>query len=105
LLGRLHAVGATRPFEHREALAVENFGHASLRTLLEGNFVPASCCRPSSPWPATCSSVEDIYARTPHKNIRLHGDCHPGNLMCRDECSTSSTSTTAAWARRCRTCG
>ncbi|MCB2741428.1 hypothetical protein KQ780_15045, partial [Listeria monocytogenes] len=42
LLGRLHAVGATRPFEHREALAVDNFGHASLATLLEGNFIPRS---------------------------------------------------------------
>ena len=40
LLGRLHAVGAARPFEHRETLAVDNFGHASLNTLLEGNFVP-----------------------------------------------------------------
>ncbi len=31
-----------RPFEHREALAVDNFGHASLATLLEGNFIPRS---------------------------------------------------------------
>ena len=42
LLGRLHAVGATRPFEHREALGVQNFGHDSLQTLLEGNHVPRS---------------------------------------------------------------
>src|SRR5512145_150840 len=42
LLGRLHAVGASRPFAHRETLAVDNFGHASLTTLLEGNFIPRS---------------------------------------------------------------
>lgn len=57
LLGRIHAVGATKPFEHREALAVQNFGHASLNTLLEGNFIPKACCRPTSLSPATCSNA------------------------------------------------
>src|SRR5262245_60578865 len=42
LLGRLHAVGANRPFAHRETLAVDNFGHESLATLLDSNFIPAS---------------------------------------------------------------
>lgn len=86
LLGRLHAVGATRPFEHREALAVDNFGHASLATLLEGNFIPKSLL------PA-CESVardllkrlDALFAEVPYQPIRLHGDCHPGNLLCRDE--------------------
>src|SRR5690606_36411705 len=40
LLGRLHAIGASRPFQHREALTVANFGHESLATLLDGNFIP-----------------------------------------------------------------
>ena len=35
-------MGSTRPFEHREALGVKNFGHDSLTTLLEGNFIPKS---------------------------------------------------------------
>ncbi|OXZ15664.1 serine/threonine protein kinase [Pseudomonas aeruginosa] len=86
LLGRLHAVGATRPFEHREALAVDNFGHASLATLLEGNFIPRSLL------PAYESVARDLLKRldalfteVPYQPIRLHGDCHPGNLLCRDE--------------------
>ncbi|MBA6117236.1 serine/threonine protein kinase [Pseudomonas sp. NC26] len=86
LLGRLHAVAATRPFEHREALAVDNFGHASLQTLLEGNFVPRELLPAfESVARDLLKRVEDIYARTPHKQIRLHGDLHPGNLMHRDE--------------------
>ena len=86
LLGRLHAVGAARPFEHRETLAVDNFGHASLNTLLEGNFVPKEL-RPAFESVArdVLQRVERLYARTPHEMIRLHGDCHPGNLMFRDE--------------------
>lgn len=86
LLGRLHAVGATRPFLHRETLGVDNFGHASLATLLEGNFVPKSLLPAyESVARDLLKRVEAIYAQTPHTLIRLHGDCHPGNMMCRDE--------------------
>ncbi|VVP98454.1 Stress response kinase A [Pseudomonas fluorescens] len=86
LLGRLHAVGSTRPFEHREALTISNFGHASLDTLLAGNFVPNSLLPAfESVARDVLKRVEDAYARTPHQTIRLHGDCHPGNMMCRDE--------------------
>ncbi len=86
LLGRLHAVGASRPFEHREALKVQNFGHDSLATLLDGGFVPKSLL------PAYESVARDLLARldglfaaTPYRAIRIHGDCHPGNLLCRDD--------------------
>ncbi|MNN47859.1 serine/threonine protein kinase [compost metagenome] len=86
MLGRLHAVAATRPFEHREALTVENFGHASLQTLLDGNFVPRELLPAfESVARELLKRVEDIYARTPHQVMRLHGDLHPGNLMHRDD--------------------
>ena len=86
LLGRMHAIGASRPFAHREALTVSNFGHESLATLLEGNFVPRSLL------PAYESVARDLlarldalFARIDYTSIRLHGDCHPGNLLYRDE--------------------
>ena len=86
LLGRLHAVGSTKPFEHREALGVKNFGHDSLNTLLEGNFIPRGLLPAyESVARDLLKRVEDVYAATPHTNIRMHGDCHPGNMMCRDE--------------------
>ncbi|MNF27703.1 Ser/Thr protein kinase RdoA involved in Cpx stress response, MazF antagonist [Pseudomonas linyingensis] len=86
LLGRMHAIGASRPFAHREALTVDNFGHESLATLLEGNFVPRSLL------PAYESVARDLlarldalFSRIDYSSIRLHGDCHPGNLLYRDE--------------------
>ncbi|TBW03353.1 serine/threonine protein kinase [Azotobacter chroococcum] len=86
LLGRLHAVGASRPFEHREELTVANFGHDSLATLLDGGFIPKSLL------PAYESVARDLLARldalfgsTSYRTIRIHGDCHPGNLLCRDD--------------------
>lgn len=86
LIGRLHAVAASRPFEHREALAVDNFGHASLDTLLKGDFVPRELLPAfESVARDVLARVEAAYARTSHQTIRLHGDLHPGNLMHRDE--------------------
>lgn len=86
LLGRMHAVSASRPFEHRESLNVENFGHASLNTLLEGNYVPKSLL-PAYESVALdlLKRVEDVFAQTEFQPIRLHGDCHPGNILARDD--------------------
>ena len=86
LLGRLHAVGASKPFAHRDALNIQSFGHDSLTTLLDGGFVPKSLLPAyESVARDLLKRVEDLYAATPYKAIRLHGDCHPGNMMCRDE--------------------
>ncbi|MBB3102927.1 serine/threonine protein kinase [Azomonas macrocytogenes] len=86
LLGRLHAIGASQPFRHREQLGVQNFGHASLATLLDGGFVPQSL-RPAYESVARhlLERVETAFASTPFASIRLHGDCHPGNILSRDE--------------------
>ncbi len=86
LLGRMHAVGANRSFEHRETLGVQNFGHDSLSTLLEGNFVPRSLLPAyESVARDLLKRVEDVFASTNFTPIRLHGDCHPGNILARDD--------------------
>jgi len=86
LLGRMHAVGANRPFEHRETLGVQNFGHDSLSTLLEGDFVPRSLLPAyESVARDLLKRVEDVFASTNFTPIRLHGDCHPGNILARDD--------------------
>lgn len=86
LLGRLHAVGAMRPFEHRPALTIDNFGHESL------NFLREHDCVPDSLRPAYFSVADDLLKRIeaqmaehPYQSIRLHGDLHVGNLLWRDD--------------------
>ncbi len=66
--------------------SVSHFGDASLATLLDGNFIPRGLL------PAYESVARDLlkrlhalFAAHPAQAIRLHGDCHPGNLLCRDE--------------------
>jgi Ser/Thr protein kinase RdoA (MazF antagonist) len=85
-IGRLHAVGAQRPFEHRHHLNARVDGRAAMAALLQGGFVtPAEL----PAWQQTCEAalqaVEAAFAAlAPLPTLRLHGDCHIGNVLWRD---------------------
>ncbi|RRV17508.1 serine/threonine protein kinase [Pseudomonas saudiphocaensis] len=86
LLGRMHAVSASRPLEHRQTLDAQSFGHDSLATLLDGNFIPKSLLPAyESVARDLLKRVDDVFAQTDFQPIRLHGDCHPGNILARDD--------------------
>lgn len=86
LLGRLHAVGAMSPFEHRPALTPQTFGRDSLTLLQRVGCVPESL-RPAyfSVAEDLLERVEAIFSDVPFEPIRLHGDLHLGNLLWRDD--------------------
>jgi Ser/Thr protein kinase RdoA (MazF antagonist) len=82
-IGRIHAVGSSREFEHRPALDIQLFGHEPRAYLLEHKFVPPELL---PAWEAvTAQALEAVsrcYERAGRvKSIRLHGDCHPGNIL------------------------
>jgi len=86
-IGRIHAVGAVKPFKFRETLSVKLFGHDQRQWLLEHALIPAELLEA---WKAVTeqalASVErsfEIAGKT--KRIRLHGDCHPGNILWTDQ--------------------
>jgi Ser/Thr protein kinase RdoA (MazF antagonist) len=86
-IGRIHARGATKPFRHREALTPESFGSAPRQALLESGFIPADLLEP---WKAVTEQALQAVFRCyePLKNlktIRLHGDCHAGNILWTDD--------------------
>lgn len=86
-LGRIHAVGALASFRHRQDIDIENFGHEPARYVLEHGFVPADLeAAYRSTVDETLQRVAQCYQRagTLH-NIRLHGDCHAGNILWTDE--------------------
>lgn len=86
LLGRMHAVGAGKPFKHRPELNVATYGHASYDYLSAGEHIPKSL-RPA--WESVVTDllnkVNELFEQHPYTPIRIHGDCHPGNLLYRDE--------------------
>jgi Ser/Thr protein kinase RdoA (MazF antagonist) len=85
LLGRIHSIGAVRPFTHRPTLDSQSFGHASVAIITE-KFIPDEY-RPS--YTAVTSQllheIDDLLAGAgPLRFIRTHGDCHSGNILWRD---------------------
>jgi Ser/Thr protein kinase RdoA (MazF antagonist) len=87
LLGRLHAVGATRAFRHRPEIDIESFGWQSRAYLLEHDFLPAhiqTAYRTLSEDLLQQIESQQAAAGQPRK-IRLHGDCHPGNILWADD--------------------
>lgn len=94
LLGRLHAVGARQPFAHRPTLNLHTFGTAACQLLQAAQALPLEVM---SAWLAAYEEASKIIASHPYltrdgnpnevdnpyhtRPIRLHGDCHPGNIL------------------------
>ena len=81
-LARLHNVGAERPFEHRPALDVAAFAQEPAKWLLTHQAIPLEV---EGEWRAAFDAALPLLQSTlqglPERAIRLHGDCHPGNIL------------------------
>ena len=83
-LARMHSVGGVTPFATRPSLSVQRLGIDSRTFLLEHQFIPLEL------EPAYSSITEHLLERlTPafdaeSQGRRIHGDCHLGNLLWRD---------------------
>ena len=86
-LGRMHALGARTPFVHRPALSIERFGEEPVDTLLDGDWLPPELeANFEILAEAVLDQVQSAFERVePVATIRLHGDCHPGNILWRGE--------------------
>ncbi|MBT9488444.1 MAG: serine/threonine protein kinase [Rubrivivax sp.] len=85
-LGRLHAVGARERFRHRVTLEPLRDGTRARDLLLEGGFVTDA---EAPAWRSSCDRALDAIGAAfdrvgPLANLRLHGDCHLGNVLWRD---------------------
>jgi Ser/Thr protein kinase RdoA (MazF antagonist) len=85
-IGRIHAVGRTKRFGSRPALTPERFGRASIRTVQEEGWLPPHLDQAfDSLTRDLMAGIERAWAAAGDFSlIRLHGDCHPGNLLWRD---------------------
>ncbi|TNE80762.1 MAG: serine/threonine protein kinase [Gammaproteobacteria bacterium] len=85
LLGRIHAVGAVRPFIHRPFLDSQSFGHEA--AALVSDFIPAELkLSYDSLVRDLLQGVDEVIANAGAvPAIRVHGDCHAGNILWRDD--------------------
>ncbi|MFP4207036.1 MAG: serine/threonine protein kinase [Wenzhouxiangella sp.] len=85
-LGRLHAVGKSGAFKHRGSISVQALGREPRDWLLENQWIPFHLES------AFRTLTDDLLAHVAaaweragdYRAIRLHGDCHPGNILWRD---------------------
>jgi Ser/Thr protein kinase RdoA (MazF antagonist) len=86
-VGRIHAVGAARPFRERPALDLASHGIEPREWLLESGLVPGDILEA---WTSASALALDAARRCFDqagnvKRIRLHGDCHGGNVLWTDD--------------------
>ena len=82
-LGRIHAVGKSRSFQHRIDITIQRMAVDSYQFLSE-HFLPADVHQ------AYVTLAEDLVQRIENayqniSEIRTHGDCHVGNILWRDK--------------------
>jgi Ser/Thr protein kinase RdoA (MazF antagonist) len=85
-IGRMHAVGALRPFAARPTLDIASFGEEPRDYLLGAGLIPSDL---QEAWRSVVlqalAGVRRCYERAGDvRALRLHGDCHAGNVLWTD---------------------
>ena len=85
-LGRIHAVGKTKKFIHRPTLSIDSFIIKPYEFILKNHFIPELFVESYQAIVTDIlKHVEANYQQFPPQLIRLHGDCHPGNILWTDK--------------------
>ena len=86
-LGQIHNLGATKSFQHRPGFDLVQGIQDHNALLVDGGWVPDDLR------PAWDSLIPDLVRGCQQRieeagvvdTLRIHGDCHAGNILCRDE--------------------
>ena len=86
-LGRIHAVGSTARFQFRPQIDVDSYAVQPRDFLLSRQFIPADLIEPWRVIVDQCiDSAQQAFERASGvPTIRLHGDCHMGNVLWTDD--------------------
>lgn len=89
-IGRIHAAGEQDSFRARETISVERFCVDSREFLLANDFLPGDLVPAYETLSAELvSKVQQRFAEVKNlQTLRIHGDCHPGNVLWRDDVPT-----------------
>lgn len=86
LLARMHGIGARAPFRHRQHFDREHLIERPAHAALASGLLPAHL---ETPYRDAIARVDAgvaarFAAAAPVRTLRLHGDCHPGNILWTD---------------------
>ena len=82
-MGRIHAIGALRPFAERGTLSIRSFGEKPRDFLQQGSFLPDDLADVYfGVLEQALDGVRLCFDRARDATqLRLHGDCHAGNVL------------------------
>ena len=81
-MGRIHALGAAKPFQYRVNLNVQTFGDTAYDYLLDHDFIPQALQAAYQPLVEDLlNHIEDVFVQVSAQSIRLQGDAHAGNIL------------------------
>jgi Ser/Thr protein kinase RdoA (MazF antagonist) len=82
-IGRIHSVAKSANFVHRPIINVDDYLITPLQELQNSPLIPSGL---QQAFFTILQQVADLALSlyTSTNNIRLHGDCHPGNILWRD---------------------
>ena len=83
LVARIHLEGETGRFRHRPSIDIDSYGTESAEYLLDNGFIPDDIMDAyESIVDAVLDGVDACFERAGDvREIRLHGDFHPGNVL------------------------
>ena len=86
-LARLHNVGAVSDFAHRPQIDIQSYCHEQRQFILDNDFIPPDLITAYESLSSDIiSRIEKSFAIAGELDfIRLHGDCHLGNILWRDD--------------------
>ncbi len=86
LLGRIHNIGAARNYVHRPELDTQTFGHSSAALISEHYIPPELKLSYDTLTRDLLQALDETVASVEAPQlIRVHGDCHSGNILWRDD--------------------
>ena len=83
-MGRIHKVAKQQTFIHRPTMGLDEYLYQPRKVLENSNFIPSHI--ENAFFNDLDLLIKEIEQQWPKKveNMRLHGDCHPSNILWRD---------------------
>ncbi|EMN7344733.1 serine/threonine protein kinase [Vibrio parahaemolyticus] len=83
-LGRIHKVGSRQAFQHRPTIGLQEYLYQPREILQNANMIPMHLENSFfNDLDMLIKAIENHWQDS-FTTIRLHGDCHPGNILWRD---------------------
>ncbi|MDN3697429.1 MULTISPECIES: serine/threonine protein kinase [Vibrio] len=83
-LGRIHKVSSQKLFQHRPTISLEEYLYQPRKLLQQSTFIPSHLESAFFNDLDLLINLLEQHWSDDSQIIRLHGDCHPGNILWRD---------------------